>query len=119
MSLYHSEVFMPAVVQKQLPTGVVIPCYGPHANTAALTDRYGKIHLSPIVSLNGSQLIEAELDGGNNLVKFVVRCHYDETRDIIYVFCPRRGNNVFVKTVWLNLKTDKHRTLDKNKYARA
>ena len=118
MGLYHAEVYMPASVLNLVPTGIVEPFYSGHAVKAANDDRYGKAVLDIQIDLKSAKLIEVEVENGK-LVKYVVRCNYDAARDIIYVLCPRPRRMAFVKTVWFNLKTDKHRTLDKNKYVRA
>jgi hypothetical protein len=118
MGLYHVEVYMPRDVVALIPTDIVEPFYSGHAVQAAASDRYGEAVLAVQIDLKSAKLIEAEVENGK-LLKYVVRCHYDNARDIIYVLCPRFRRVVFVKTVWFNLKTDKHRTLDKNKYVRA
>lgn len=113
--LYHNEVFFPEKVKNALPKGNIHLAYTQHARQACLNDRYGSIIGPTSIDASKGYVFEAEVIDGK-LVKFAVRMSYDATRDItLVVGC---GRNYFVKTLWLNLKTDKHRTLDKNKYAK-
>lgn len=114
--LYHAQVYFPDKLKAALPKGMLNLVYGQHAKQSCLNDRYGTITPPPAIDLSNGQVFEAEVTDGK-LVKFAVRMSYDATRDIsIVVACSR---DYFVKTLWLNKKSDKHRTLDKNKYAKA
>lgn len=87
-----------------------------HALKAAASDRYGKLDIPAAVTFRGSDVVEAEVNSGK-VTKLVVRVSYDATRDAIYVFGLENG--VFLKTVWFNLKTDRHATLRRELYAKA
>ena len=63
-------------------------------------------------SINESNCYPFEVETTDDIVtKCVIRCEYDETRDISIVV--RDG---FVLTSWLNQKDDRHETLDRSKY---
>lgn len=93
--------------------GVIDLNYSNHALQAANNDRYGNIDLPDSVDTNKAKLIELEVVNNRYLSKIVYRMEYDSEYDICIVIIPERW---FVKTVWLNRKSDKHRTLDRSKY---
>ena len=110
--LFHSDLFMPPCAMKPVFRGALQ--YGPHALKEARSDRYGKIDLPEEFTTAGAKLIEAEvLSSTNTVVKQVWRRRLDERRDLVLVI----ASNGFVRTVWVNLRNDKHGTLDKTKYA--
>lgn len=116
MSLYlfHAEVFMPASYARPIHEGELK--YGKHALSEATVDRYGYIPLPQSFTAAQAQLIEAEVDASTNeVVKQVWRQKLDAERDIVLVI--NRGG--FVRTVWVNLRKDKHHTLNRSKYVRA
>ena len=119
MALYHSDIYMPQYVINKIPKGTIQLKHTRHSTVSASTDRYGQIILADFLNLDSdnAELIEAEYEDGK-LMKFVVRCDYVRDVDVIYVLTPTSGPFV-VRTMWLNKKTDKHATLDKNKYSRA
>lgn len=110
--LYHREIFMPPKVANiknaSLP---LLPTR--HAEEAAAQDRYGRITIPARIEFNGSDIVEAEVIDGKT-VKIVVRLKYDDTRDAIYVVALP---DCRLKTVWFNLKSDFHGTLDRSRYA--
>lgn len=85
--------------------------YGHHALKAAQSDRYGVIRLPGSVEFAGMQVVEAEFYR-DCLQKLVVRVRYCERFDLVLVL----GGTGFVRTVWLNERSDKHSTLDRSKY---
>ncbi len=112
--LYHEEIGFPDDID--MPRGfnpVVNLNYGSHAREEAMVDRYGKIRLPHRIDVRKGKIFEIGVTK-NVVTKMVIRFTYDETRDIIIVLMPSSG---FVKTVWFNLKTDTHKTLDRSKYA--
>lgn len=109
MDLYHFEIGFPAWFK--VPTGEVQPRYGDHSRFEAQVDRYGKIQLPTSIDLSKFKVIEIGVEG-KRLVKALFRGPLDETRDICIVLTATG----FVKTVWVNLRTDIHRTLDRTKY---
>ena len=61
-------------------------------------------------------LIEVE-EINNSIVKFVVRVPYSNTKNMCIVFARDINTRILtVKSIWLNDKSDKHKTLDKSKY---
>ena len=63
-------------------------------------------------NINESNCHPFEVETTDGIVtKCVIRCEYDESRDISIVV--RDG---FVVTVWVNSNMDKHGTLDRSKY---
>ena len=112
--LYHKDIGFPDNIN--LPQGfnpVMQLNYGSHARKEAMEDKYGEIRLPHRIDVRKGETIEIGVTG-NTVTKMVIRFSYDQTRDIVMVFMPK-GN--FVKTVWFNLKTDHHKTLDHSKYA--
>lgn len=111
--LYHHDVYLPEGYEQPIFEGRLR--YGPHARNAAITDRYGPIALPPWFSAANGRLIEVEFDDElNKVIKQVWRQPLDETRDLVLVI----GLGGFVKTVWANLRSDAHRTLNKSRYVR-
>lgn len=111
--LFHSEIFMPEKIKNAPPMFLDLKP-SKHAKRAADTDRYGVLKIPSRITFSGKDIVEAEFSMGK-VVKIVVRLAYDATRDAIYV-CHLDG---FLKTVWFNLKSDKHFTLDASKYQKA
>ena len=111
--LFHREVYLPPASQKLV--GQKFPLnYSYHAMLACVRDNYGPVEKPPFeVTITTENLIELEADEEGNLIKVVVRQTYDERRDISFAFFLSDG---YVKSVWTNLATDKHSTLDKSKY---
>lgn len=122
--LYHREIGFPKNWIDLLPRNFspfdVKLKYGSHAREEAFSDRYGSIQLPQYLSLKGGgiELFELEIKDGvvvNVVVKMGVRVNHDALNDIVVIFQPRDG---FVRTVWLNRKSDSHKTLDASKYRR-
>lgn len=113
--LYHTEIFVPKELQiklKYLTGKVVNLTYTRHAILAANEDRYGAVNLLSTYTFNPADIIELETDQAGNLIKILVRIKYDKTRDICMAILA--GGRV--KTLWLNLASDKHQTLDRTRY---
>lgn len=111
--LYHFEVYMPAHLARPVFEGRLR--YGHHAKQEALCDRYGIIELPRVFNSQVATLIETEVDEDRVPIKQVWRQPLDAFRDIVLVIT----NQGFVKTVWVNLSSDQHRTLNTTRYARA
>lgn len=109
--LFHTEVGFPKWFKA--PTNVVVPRYGDHARFEAQVDRYGKINLPKTIDLSKFKAIEMEAEG-TRVKKILFRGTLDERRDLCIVLQA----DGYARTVWVNLKTDKHRTLDRTKYNR-
>jgi len=111
--LYHKDVYIPKDLLVKLSVSRAPLTWSKHAILAAKNDRYGDIKLLTDISFKSSDVIEVELVG-REVVKVLVRLPYDDLRDVMYAI----GRGGVVKTVWLNLKSDKHKSLDKTKYER-
>jgi hypothetical protein len=108
--LYHRDIGLP-VSAKKFQIGEIKLIYSMHARFEAQADRYQLISLPTVLDTNKATLIEVEILGGR-LNKLVWRANYSEVFDLIIVL----GASGTVKTVWLNLKSDTHKTLDRSKY---
>lgn len=113
-TLYHPEVFIPESFT--MPTERVRLSYSQHAQRASLNDRYGVIPAFETIPLSQFRLVELGMTNGK-VSKIVVRGTFDAKRDVIFVLIP--GPTYFVKTVWFNLRSDKHTTLNRSRYAAA
>lgn len=106
--IYNQAVYMPQTIVN-IGRARYTPHYSQHAQEAAKSDRYGLINLPVSVVFSGSDIIECEVID-NTLNKIIVRVSYDNKNDIILVMLIK-SDSLFVKTVWLNSKSDNHRTL--------
>lgn len=109
---YHKNIFLPPEA-KALEFAAFVS-YTRHAQEAAKNDRYGRIKLPKVFDTRKGQLIEAVVEGGR-VAKALYRLEYDALHDLCMVVLP---DTCKVLTVWLNKKTDEHRTLDEEAYAR-
>jgi hypothetical protein len=114
--LYHSDIFLPDWFTA--PTQRVKVDYGHHAKREALIDRYGEIALPAFVNLKRFRVIEVGVINGR-VSKILFRGKLDNERDLCIVLIPSGDKPWKAKTVWINLVTDKHRTLDRSRYAAA
>ena len=111
--LYHPEVFIPDSFV--MPTERVTLKWSHHARFAARDDRYGRIPTFETLPLCRFSLVELGMSDGK-VSKIVVRGRYDGVRDVVFVLVPG-PKHYFVKTVWFNLRTDQHKTLNRSRYA--
>lgn len=118
--LYHKDVYIPTHVKVILSKKWEIQLeYSQHSLNAAKSDRFGDITLPPKICSGDGELIELEAEGldhrlPKNLIKLVYRLSLDDKRDLVIVFLVTGK----VKTVWINMKDDEHKTLDKTKYCK-
>lgn len=115
MALYHRDIKFPKDFNPRI--GTVMLTYTGHAHHASRSDRYGNIILPRSLDTNKAVCFEVEILEGR-VVKLVYRAAYSETLDLILV-CKPKGNTFVVTTVWFNLKSDKHATLDTSRYEAA
>lgn len=112
--LYHSEVWFPQWLQNKLALGRIENLkYSNHARNEAKSDRYGNFQLPASINVNDGYTFEVEAQG-KNLVKLAIRFSMNDKVDMTLVVLT----DGTVKTVWLNQKTDIHRTLDRSRYER-
>jgi hypothetical protein len=115
MKLYHRDVFFKPSFHICAVKGIPLT-FSKHA-VDRVTDKSIDSRLVPRVISDTSRtvVIETETeDNGVTIVKQLIRHPYDAQNDLV-IAVKRDG---FVKTMWLNKKTDTHRTLDKTKYER-
>lgn len=116
--LYHYTLGFPKDIQAILTQAKrtqfeLTLTYSAHAKKESAKDRYlDKINLPN--SINCNKCIPIEIETQNGIFhKVVYRTSYNKVFDICYVILVA---NSLVKTIWLNRKTDKHRTLNESKY---
>lgn len=116
MSLFHRDIGFPRNVQ--WPCGLYDLQYGHHAITEARRDRYGDVSklLPKELNTQAAQVIEAEIEG-RRAVKIVYRIRLDEKRDLCLAISTN-SRQWFVRTIWINEKTDTHQSLNCSKYER-
>lgn len=107
--LYHRDIGFPKTVA--LMHGTFKLTYSRHALESANNDRYGMMELPETLTVEGKNAIEILVENGK-AIKSVYRVGYDDELDMVMVV----QSDGFVRTVWFNKKTDKHKTLDHSKY---
>lgn len=107
--LYHRQVFWPVWIQEQLPKGLIKVRLGYHAQLKA-NER--NIDVPNEVDMNAGMVFEVDVDSE---LKFCIRLDYNFRYDLILVI-QHRWDGYFIKTVWLNRKSDCHYTLQREKY---
>ena len=119
MPVYHVDVFLPKRVRGLVPKGVKQITYAKHALDAAKNDRFGEVTKLPnSLDFSQSPLIEV-LTSGKKADKIVIRTPIDDERDLCLALIPTCDSKIwFAKTVWVNLRSDKHSTLRSNEYAK-
>jgi len=112
--LYHTEIGFPRNFQP--PKGTHKLQYSRHALEATLDDRYGKIPVLNQINVDKLQLVELGVQD-RRVSKLVYRGRLDQERDMVVVVIPKpNGQPWFVKTVWINLQSDAHKTLNRARY---
>lgn len=111
--LYHKDLGIP----ESIPTrfGTLDLFYSKHALHAANTDRYGYIQLPDTLNTDKARVIEVEVASDGCVEKVLYRVPHCGTFDLLIAVIPYRG---FVKTVWLNKKSDRHSTLNHANYSK-
>lgn len=113
--LYHKDLGFPKNVS--LPQGTFGLTYGHHARQAAASDRYGDVSqdLPATIDTTLATVVELEILDGR-IAKIVYRDHFNDELDLVFAIIPGQW---FVKTVWVNVKSDPHHTLDRGRYQAA
>ncbi len=118
--LYHRDVFLPAKITKKVQCRVLSLTYSRHALEEANSDRFGTAVLPETLDTSKAEVIEVELNPAGFPCKAVYRVSMDVERDLVIVVSyPNKGCEAVVRTVWINLKSDKHKTLNKIQYVAA
>lgn len=112
--LFHKDIGLPISPNRIIFHGTLN--YSNHAIKAANSDRYGKINLPKILNTKNDNvtLIELETKNGRPF-KGVYRMPHCQKYDIVIVVLYETR---LVKTVWLNSRTDAHKTLGASKYTK-
>lgn len=85
--------------------------YSVHAYAESHADRYGVPALPGSIEVVADDVVEVQVEGGQP-VKGIVRFPYDDKLDLVFVLkVLNRPGEFFVKTVWFNQASDKHRSL--------
>lgn len=111
--MFHKDVFIPDFAKQPLHTGPLT--YSRHAQNVSGDggSQLRAIDLPTHLDLTQAKLVEVELNPVTGEVeKQVWRTPLDEQNDLCFPMLP----NGFVKTVWLNARTDQHDTLRKSRY---
>jgi hypothetical protein len=115
--LFHYELGFPEMAT--LRFGTLRLAWTQHALRECKSDRYGIVHPPDTLDTETAQVIEAEIhktpSGALETTKVVYRIPYTQTKDMVLVVIPSSSR---VKTVWINVRDDTHRTLDASKYCR-
>lgn len=112
MNTYHREIGQGIPTNRNIPVGNITPHYTRHAEEEAQMDM-GIMKLPQQIKYEFKDVVEAYVKGGNRVEKYVVRINYDTQKDICFVIKPE---NNLVLTNWFNMKSDKHTTLQREKY---
>jgi hypothetical protein len=111
--LYHYQLGFPIAVN--LPKRLKVR-YSQHALRAMKDDRYGLVQLSEVLDLSAAKVIELELDANEAPIKIVIRLPLDAERDACLAIAVQ--GTLMVKTVWVNLRSDAHKTLNLSRYSK-
>ena len=134
--LFHAEILMPktatdqvTILQRDIKSVVLSKHFEEqHVDTSDYKHCLQKTKIiSAVMSLTKKQVspFEVELSKdyyvlgpGWHVTKYVVRMSYDTTRDVTFVIAvePTNKTSAFIKTAWLNDKSDTHITLNREKY---
>lgn len=113
--LFHKDIFIPDFAQLPLFEGVLT--YSRHARNVTLDHAdMVRIELPVAFAAAGATLIEAELNASSGaLEKQVWRQPLDDKRDLCFAMIA----GGFIKTCWVNDRTDTHDTLQRGRYVRS
>ena len=119
--LFHKSLGLPASIQ--LPRGRKKMVLTNHAKEAARDDRYGNI--APLLALYSSfdpataDLVEIETSDRIHVEKAVYRVPLapNSPYDVVLAAVPY-GDKYVIKTLWINERSDRHRTLNTRKYSK-
>ncbi len=110
--MFHKDVYIPDFARVPLFEGRLN--YARHAqNVSAGQGQLAQIELPEVFDASKATLVEVELCPRTGAVeKQVWRMPLDETNDLCF---PMLAGG-FVKTVWLNARSDTHTTLQRTRY---
>lgn len=116
---YNRDAYgLPSSAVRQINAWKLPLTYTRHALGEALNDRYGVLPASAFpqefTMYGGWSVVEVEELEPGYVTKIVVRKPIDGNRSLVLVIT----NQGLVKTLWTNLNSDVHSTLDKSKFAK-
>ena len=82
MSLYHTDIYVPNIVGKQLPNQDIELKYSIHAIDECHSDKYDYIPILNIIEIDKAKVIEIETDENEKIIKIVYRINYYNCFDI-------------------------------------
>jgi hypothetical protein len=117
--LYNRGAYgLPSGAAERFAAPVAELIFGAHAYEESKADRYGVATLPDSIEIAPQDVVEVQVEAGQP-AKAVVRFPYDDNLDLVLVLRPNgKSNRFFVKTVWFNQASDKHRTLRLAPYSR-
>lgn len=104
--IYNRAVNLPAELFAPFLRSNLRLTYSRHAKLECVRDRYNLINPPVLVDIRPEHVVEIEVLAGRP-VKAVVRMPYDGSCDLVLVIHP----DGFVRTLWLNRRTDNHSSL--------
>lgn len=115
---YHREIGMPHGFKNPFIHVPIVVVLSQHARQAR-QDRYGYIDLDDgdEFLIADEEIVELQFET-EQPVKAGARIAWDDNNDLVVVLMPPRQGRFFVKTMWFNRASDKHRTLDRSKYVK-
>jgi hypothetical protein len=118
MPVYHKDVFLPRRIKGMVPAGIKAIQYSNHALQESKLDKYGQLPLPVMLDFATTEIVEITTDG-DKAHKIVVRHSLKDSRHLCLVLIPTECKRTWLaKTVWCNLATDNHDTLNKSNYVR-
>lgn len=111
VGVYHKDVGFPAGTA--WPTGTFPLRYKTHAKDQAKDKQVGFLPTS--LNMNNCQVVEAQVENGRKVNLMVVRRSLDMERDLVMVVVTERPVWEVI-TVYPNLRTDHHPTLNVSRY---
>lgn len=123
--IFHKDVGIPDEVI--IPDGRIYLEPSNHAEKEAKNDKYlkdeeDKLKMPDSVKISEEDVFEVKIDENKIIKKIGFRTSYDSDRDLVIVATPT-STDMFnprkpwtVKTVWVNMKDDKHSTLNESEY---
>ncbi len=111
---YHADIYLPCWFNPSM-RGTYTPYYSQHARDAAWDDRYGPLQLPGRIDLGKFDIVELRAVGKVKTALVIRGPSTTPGLDICLVIRFGR-NGPTVATVWGNLSSDAHRTLDRSRY---
>ena len=111
--LYHRDIGLPQhLVNKVVGLSMNLQ-YSRHAQLECIKDKRAVIRPPRTATITKENLVEIETPDDQTVTKVVIRVKYDDRNDLVMPLIPDRG---FVKTCWLNDRTDAHYHLNHAAY---